>query len=74
MITLTITAVNSTKGVRYYVDNGEGRLHILNEKSLRWNLKRIFCLSPDMIKQVMEQTAMYQGGSIKVTFNDEVAA
>jgi hypothetical protein len=35
---MKITQVNN----RFVVETVEGRLHILNEKSLRWNLKRVF--------------------------------
>lgn len=74
MKTYTITAVNSSRGVRYYVDADDGRLHILNEKSLRWNLKKVFGFTTEMVKQVMDQAAMYQGGSIKVQVGTEAAA
>ena len=52
-MTLNIYGVGSIKGVRYYVDYPEGRLHILNERSLVWNLKRVFGLSEDDLKIVM---------------------
>jgi hypothetical protein len=29
-------------GNRFVVETDAGRLHVLNEKSLRWNLKRVF--------------------------------
>lgn len=40
-------------GSRYDVDTGDGRLHILNLNSLKWNLKHIFKFKPREIKQVL---------------------
>lgn len=42
---ITINAVNSTKGMRYYVTWDGGSLHILNHKSLDYHLKKVVGLS-----------------------------
>ena len=63
-MTLKIYSVMSTKGVRYYVEHPEGRLHILNERSLVWNLKSVFGVGPDIIKGALEILATGQGAQI----------
>lgn len=63
-MTLKINSVMSTKGIRYYVDSSEGRLHILNEQSLVWNLKRVFSISPEDTKHVVEE--LYRCGAVIV--------
>jgi len=64
-MTLNIYSVMSVRGVRYYVDYPEGRLHILNERSLVWNLKRVFDIGPEDTKGIMQE--LYASGCAKVT-------
>ena len=63
-MTLKIYSVMSTKGVRYYVEHPEGRLHILNAYSLRWNLKEVFGMTGEEAKLVLESVNVH--GSVKV--------
>ncbi len=37
---LKVNAVGSPKGIRYYIEYPEGRLHIMNQKSLVWHMKK----------------------------------
>jgi hypothetical protein len=46
---MKITQTNN----RYVVETEAGRLHILNEKSLRWNLKHVLRLTPKQVKVVV---------------------
>lgn len=46
---ITITQENN----RYVVEYPEGKLHILNEFSLRWNLKNVFGLTGEQAKEVV---------------------
>lgn len=47
---MTITQVGS----RYCVETKAGRLHVLNEKSLKWNLKHVFKMNAKQISAVFE--------------------
>lgn len=57
-MTLNIYAVGSAKGIRFYMDYPEGRLHILNERSLIWNLKKVFGISPEETKMIVQGVMM----------------
>ena len=61
---LSIHAVGSSKGIRFYMDYPEGRLHILNERSLIWNLKRVFGFSDTEAKMLLGNVMM--NGSVSV--------
>jgi hypothetical protein len=63
-MTLNIYSVMSAKGIRYYVDYPEGRLHILNERSLVWNLKGVFGISPEDTKGILQE--LYANGCAKI--------
>lgn len=64
LMTLNIYSVMSTKGTRYYVDHPEGRLHILNERSLVWNLKRVFGVSAEDTKGILNE--LYAFGAVRI--------
>lgn len=44
---------------RYFVETAEGRLHVLNEKSLRWNLKKVFGFSALQTASIVRQLNQY---------------
>ena len=47
---MKITQINN----RYVVDLADGRIHILNRKSLIWNLKNVFGIKGEQGKDVMK--------------------
>jgi hypothetical protein len=49
MKTLKITAIGS----RFAVESSDGRLNILNERSLKWNLKHVFGFTGEEVLTVM---------------------
>lgn len=50
---MTITVIGTLRGPRYNVDVEGGRIHILNAKSLRWNLKHIFKMDKTEVGSIM---------------------
>ena len=62
---LNIYAVGSAKGIRYYVDHPEGRLHILNERSLVWNLKKVFGVPTEDVKCAVDM--IKESGAVRLT-------
>lgn len=61
---LSIHAVGSAKGIRFYMDYPEGRLHILNERSLIWNLKKVFGF--DASEATILLSSVMMNGSVSV--------
>jgi hypothetical protein len=57
---MTITQTNN----RYVVETEAGRLHILNENSLRWNLKKVFGFKPTQIAGIFK--ALATNGSVQI--------
>jgi hypothetical protein len=57
---MKITQVNN----RYYIETAQGRLHVLNEKSLRWNLKHTFGYSGLQAASVVK--ALAEIGTIQI--------
>lgn len=51
---LKITQINK----RYVVDCADGRIHILNEKALKWNLKHVFGFTKAQIDKVYVNCAL----------------
>lgn len=38
---------------KFVIETTEGKLHILNERALKWNLTHVFCVDPDLIMGIM---------------------
>lgn len=58
---MKITQVNN----RFFVETAEGRLHVLNEKALRWNLKKVFGLSAPTVAEIVYKLST--NGTVTVT-------
>ena len=65
-MTLSITQINN----RFVVETSNGKLHILNRKSLIWNLKRVFNIKGQDGRDIM--TNLDSNGYIEV-YMDEAA-
>jgi hypothetical protein len=46
---MKITQVNN----RYFIEIQGGRLHVLNAKSLAWNLKRLYGMNTIVVKEII---------------------
>lgn len=72
-VTIKVTQTNN----RYVVevkDNGDySRLHILNEKSLKWNLKNVFHIDSTIIKECIKACGLGQSYTMHPYMNSEVA-
>lgn len=52
---------------RYVVETSDGRMHILNRKSLIWNLKHVFGIKGEQGKSVMK--SLDATGQVEINLN-----
>lgn len=54
-------------GARYVIDVGDSRIHVINENSLRWNLKH-FGIKPDAVADAFD--VLNLGGVLQFELED----
>jgi hypothetical protein len=62
MKTIKITAI----GARFVVESQDGRINILNERSLKWNLKHMFGFTGEEVLTVMVLLGQESTGNERV--------